>query len=54
MARKSHQQFMKKQKEMERARKAKEKMAKRQGKKESAADENDFTKHSDQPIVNES
>ncbi|MBN1546898.1 MAG: hypothetical protein JW902_09580 [Syntrophaceae bacterium] len=54
MARKNRQQFIKQQKEMERARKAKEKMAKRQGKNESVANESDFPESSDQPTVSES
>jgi hypothetical protein len=53
MGRKSPQQFVKRQKEMERAKKAREKMAKRQEKKEGVVAENDSSVISDEPITNE-
>lgn len=53
MARKSPQQFIKRQKEMERAQKAREKMAKRQEKKEGLVTKNDLSENSDQPITGE-
>ncbi|OPY16167.1 hypothetical protein [Syntrophus aciditrophicus] len=53
MSRKSPQQFVKRQKEMERARKAREKMAKRQEKKECLVTEKDLSENSDQLISNE-
>lgn len=52
MAKKSPQQFIKRQKEMERARKAKEKMAKRQqGKKEDEVPDNDAAGITDNSIT---
>jgi len=53
MGRKSPQQFVKRQKEMERAKKAREKMAKRQEKKEGVVTENDSSGISDEPVANE-
>lgn len=53
MARKSPQQFAKRQKEMERAKKAREKMAKRQEKKEGVATETDPLGIPEEPIAEE-
>jgi len=53
MGRKSPQQFVKRQKEMERAKKAREKMAKRQEKKEGVVAEDDSSVISDEPVANE-
>ncbi|MCK9275532.1 MAG: hypothetical protein M0P57_10645 [Syntrophales bacterium] len=53
MARKSPQQFIKRQKEMERARKAKEKMAKRQGKKSNKEMESDPTGTGDKTVTSD-
>jgi hypothetical protein len=55
MAKKSPQQFAKRQKEMERARKAQEKMAKRQGKKDNGSSETtEDSGTADEPITQES
>jgi hypothetical protein len=53
MARKSPQQFVKRQKEMERAKKAREKMAKRQEKKDDVATETDASGIPAEPIAEE-
>lgn len=50
MARQSQQKFMKRQREFERMRKAKEKMARRQGKKENA-EETDTPVLPEQPLA---
>jgi hypothetical protein len=49
MARQSQNKFIKRQKELERMRKAKEKMVKRQTKKDQASESNEFLT-SDQPL----
>jgi len=54
MGRKSPQQFIKRQKEMERAKKAREKMAKRQEKKEGVVTENESSGIPEEPSAEES
>ena len=52
MAKKSPQQFIKRQKEMERAQKAKEKMAKRHHEKKNSGETDDeLIGHADDPIT---
>ncbi len=53
MGRKSPQQFIKRQKEMARAQKAKDKMAKRQSQKNDDSVEPDLSETADQPIIEE-